>query len=151
MSMRSKQLLWWSVSFGIMLIIFLFSAQSRESSANLSMNVRGWFSSLLRFIGLEQYAASKELHRFVRKCAHAFLYCSLGVSVCSASRNSTWRKYGLWAILICFIYALSDEVHQAFVPGRGPLASDVLLDTVSASVGVGIVAVFAKYCKRKDN
>lgn len=148
---RKKQLWLWCISICIMLIIFLFSAQSRADSADLSMNVRGLFSTVMRFIGLGAYAQSEALHHFVRKCAHAFLYCSLGVSVAASAKSSQWKRHGLWAIVICFLYAVSDEVHQAFVPGRGPLVSDVVLDTLSSVAGVGICAFFAKYCKRKEN
>ncbi len=155
MRARKKQLLLWGISACIMLIIFLFSAQSRADSADLSMNVRGLFSRLLHFFGLEAYAASEALHRFVRKCAHAFLYFSLGVSVAASAKSSAWKRYGIWALLICFLYAVSDEVHQAFVPGRGPLVSDVALDSISAAAGIGLFwlmdRLFAKKCKRKGN
>ena len=39
------------------------------------------------------------------------------------------RKMFLITILICFLYALSDEIHQSFVPGRACRALDVLIDT----------------------
>ncbi len=41
------------------------------------------------------------------------------------------------SLLITFLYAVSDETHQIFVPGRHPEASDVVLDTVSAMLWIG--------------
>ena len=40
-----------------------------------------------------------------------------------------------FAILLALLYATSDEIHQIFTPGRTPAVTDVLLDTVGASVG----------------
>lgn len=102
------------------------------------MDVRGLFVRVLEFLGLEAYAQSALLHKLVRKCAHAFLYGSLGISVAASARESGWKHSPLWAILICFLYAVSDELHQAFVPGRGPLVSDVLLDTLASAAGIGL-------------
>jgi len=40
--------------------------------------------------------------------------------------------------LICVGYAISDEIHQIFVPGRGPQIKDVLIDSGGAAVGIFI-------------
>lgn len=149
MRARKKLILLWGISVVIMAVIFAFSAQSRAESADLSMNVRGLFSKFLQFIGLGKYAHSELLHRFVRKCAHAFLYCSLGISVAASCHESGWRKYGFWAGMICFLYAVSDELHQMFVPGRGPLVSDVILDTIAAVVGIGVFWLIVRFLHRK--
>ncbi|WP_431191604.1 VanZ family protein [Peribacillus frigoritolerans] len=48
----------------------------------------------------------------------------------------TWISwYGALAILIYALYAISDEVHQLFVIGRGPQVKDVLIDSAEAIVG----------------
>ena len=145
-----KPLMLWGITALIMLIIFLLSAQSRTESADLSMNFKGIFATVMRMIGLDAYAESEALHHFVRKCAHAFLYCVLGISVSASAQSSMWKRYGLWSILICLLYAISDEVHQAFVPGRGPQISDVVLDTVSAVVGFAIFWLLNKLFGRKN-
>ncbi len=36
------------------------------------------------------------------------------------------------ALVVSVLYAVSDEVHQSFTPGRMPSASDVLIDTLGA-------------------
>ena len=45
-----------------------------------------------------------------------------------------------WAILTCAwlvatLYAMTDEWHQSFVPGRGPAIHDVILDSSGALLG----------------
>jgi len=49
------------------------------------------------------------------------------------------------SIIICLLYAISDEIHQMFVPGRGPLVSDVFLDLTAAVIGM----LFVKYISLK--
>lgn len=45
---------------------------------------------------------------------------------------------GLIPLLIGFLYAVSDEIHQYFVPGRAMQARDVLIDTVGVLLGIWI-------------
>ncbi len=151
---KRKQFLLWTLSVLWMLLIFFFSGQSRADSAQLSMDVRGLFARVIEFLGLESYAHHELLHYFVRKCAHVFLYVVLGISVTASAKISDWHRYGMWAIFICFAYAVSDEIHQAFVPGRGPLIRDVLLDTLSAICGAALYVFFGflgRKCRRKVN
>lgn len=49
------------------------------------------------------------------------------------------------AIAVAVLYAISDEIHQAFVPGRSALATDVLVD----SSGVICGALLYAYLRRR--
>ena len=53
------------------------------------------------------------------------------------------------ALLICVLYAVSDEVHQIFVPGRGAEVKDVLIDSAGASVGVLMYLVISRLRKKE--
>ena len=44
----------------------------------------------------------------------------------------------VFTLLLCIGYAITDELHQAFVPGRTPKLLDVLIDSSGASLGTGI-------------
>lgn len=57
-------------------------------------------------------------------------------------RVSGFKAFTL-ALGICILYAISDEFHQLFVPGRGGQIRDVLIDSTGAIVGVAI-------CFKKD-
>lgn len=74
----------------------------------------------------------------VRKCAHLSLYLILGILVISLLREYMVinTKLVLLSLLICFLYACSDEIHQLFVPGRSCEVRDVLIDTLGACLGV---------------
>lgn len=78
------------------------------------------------------------IHRHLRKTAHFFIYLFLGSFLMNALTVSgvKWIKAFVMSILISFFYAVSDELHQYFVPGRTPLVMDVIIDTVGATVGV---------------
>jgi VanZ family protein len=73
---------------------------------------------------------------FIRKCGHVGEYFILGILVFSLIKKLEVKKSAVVASFICFFYAITDELHQIFVPGRGPAVSDVLLDFVSSIAGI---------------
>ena len=62
-------------------------------------------------------------------------------------------KKGWLAWLLAFIYAISDEFHQSFTPGRNPSAVDVLFfDGGGALVGLSTLVIwFRMRAKKKKN
>ena len=58
-------------------------------------------------------------------------------------QSATVKKVMI-AILICVIYAATDELHQMLVPGRGPMIADTLLDSVSSAAGVLLIWAIAR-------
>ena len=48
------------------------------------------------------------------------------------------------AILICVLYAISDGVHQLFVPGRGGQVKDVLIDSAGTISGILVYRMIDK-------
>ena len=74
----------------------------------------------------------------IDKIGHAGLYAVLG----GLLRVATGR--GGVAVALAAGYGVTDEVHQAFVPGRSPDPLDWLADVVGAALGAGLVASFAR-------
>jgi len=66
----------------------------------------------------------------LRKLAHAAEYAVLGALLVRAMRNP------LLAFALGALYAVSDEVHQALVPGRMGSPLDVAIDAVGVMCGV---------------
>jgi hypothetical protein len=66
----------------------------------------------------------------LRKIAHAVEYAILGALLARAL-GRPWV-----ASAVGVAYAVSDEVHQSFVPGRVGSPLDVALDTVGVAAGV---------------
>jgi VanZ family protein len=54
------------------------------------------------------------------------------------------KKLILISILICFLYALSDEIHQSFVPGRACRILDVVIDTSGSAFFFLVYYLFSK-------
>ena len=75
----------------------------------------------------------------LRKAAHITEYFILTVLLYRAfkgSFNLSSVYLSLWTFSLSFLYAVSDEIHQAFVPTRDPSAKDVFIDTI------GIIAFY---------
>ncbi|MCC6874542.1 MAG: VanZ family protein [Sandaracinaceae bacterium] len=81
------------------------------------------------------------------KGAHAIEYAVLGLLIAHATRRS-WPERAAWrtaalALLLTILWGLVDEIHQAFVPGRGADVLDLAADSIGALFGVGARAAVA--------
>ena len=86
------------------------------------------------------------MHRFVRKLGHFTEYLILSVLLYRALRaGRRWNlRAAATAIVVAGLYAVADEFHQLFVPGRTAAASDCLIDVSGAAAGQGLLAVFGR-------
>ena len=81
----------------------------------------------------------------VRKIAHFALYFVLGILV-----YVTLMEYGIdkniivYSILITFIYAISDEIHQLFIDGRSFKIYDIIIDTLASTISILLSNLFYK-------
>lgn len=72
------------------------------------------------------------------KVGHGIGYLCLGFTVLYAlTARSRWSP--LTALAICLLYAVTDEFHQTFTPGRSAAGRDVLLDSLAALTGILIL------------
>lgn len=71
----------------------------------------------------------------IKKGAHLTLYGLLGLLFVRAlvAWGMDLRRAGYLAIVLAVCYALTDEAHQATVPGRSPSGIDIGLDFVGAA------------------
>ena len=125
-----------------MAIIFKLSAQPGEQSNLLSSQVTGVIVSLAQRFQPDVNLVS--LNHFIRKCAHFLAYLVLGIIGLFAMRRIGFRgkkAVGL-TLLLCIGYAITDELHQGFVPGRTPKLMDVFIDSSGALLGIGIYHLF---------
>ena len=77
-----------------------------------------------------------KLNQPLRKVAHASEYFIFTILILIALKNSGVKgnKRFIIALVICFIYACTDEYHQTFVNGRTGQFSDTLIDTFGGFV-----------------
>ena len=84
------------------------------------------------------------LHTLVRKAAHMSEYAVLALFYLHALRQSKARRPMRTALVLCALYAATDEFHQAFVPDRGPSPVDVMIDTAGACIGLALSPVLSR-------
>ncbi|WP_420627680.1 VanZ family protein [Candidatus Leptofilum sp.] len=66
----------------------------------------------------------------VKKLGHFLAYAVLALLAFRAVLD--WQRPYLTTFLIVFLYALSDEFHQTFIPGRNGTLVDVAIDMTGA-------------------
>lgn len=125
----------WVLCAGWMLLIFVMSAAPGEVSGEQSgLLIRLLAGAVRALTGYTlQDSALETAELLLRKGTHMAEYGVLMLLCINAFRVSGSRHPGLHALLLCAAYAAGDELHQAFVPGRGPSAADVLIDTAGAA------------------
>jgi len=80
------------------------------------------------------------LDAVLEKSAHTFEFAVLAALLMRALAPRAavrWRAFGL-AVLLAWLYALADEFHQSFVPGRSADWMDILFDWLGAALGAGL-------------
>lgn len=136
-------------------LIFYFSSEPAVESEEISTNVTEIVTQIVQRVTpkKESDLDIESLHHLIRKNAHFFLYLVLGVLVMNAMRRS--GVYGskgiILTILICVLYAISDEFHQTFVLGRSGEVRDVIIDSAGVIVGILEYLGLAKIVKRLCN
>ena len=141
-------LLWVCVALW-MGLIFCLSSQTAVESSSLSGGFVKEIATVLT-PDFQKYPSAKqdtiiEAWQYVaRKCAHASLFGILGVLTTLAMNVTEMRKKRLLILIsigICLFYAMSDEFHQIFIPGRSPQITDVGIDFCGAIVGIGLTTL----------
>ena len=82
----------------------------------------------------------------VRKTAHFLIYTVLGILVFNLIKQYKikMKEIIIISILICLLYACTDEIHQLFVYGRSGELRDVLIDTLGSIFGIIITYLLMK-------
>lgn len=138
----------WAAAAAWMGCIFYLSHQPAGASNQLSLGVTETLANVIQTIFPNAAFPLDSFNFFVRKAAHFFAYFILGVLVFHAFLKSGvhgWRNVR-HAMLLCVLYAISDEVHQLFVAGRSGQVRDVFIDSVGAAAGI---LLYYGVCKMK--
>src|SRR3954451_21395307 len=132
-------------------VIFYLSHQPATESSELSTGITKIIVKSVEEVTPHKGIDIGSFNTMVRTNAHFFTYLVLGILVINTLRKSGvhgYRSMGI-ALLICVLYAVSDEVHQIFIPGRGAEVKDVLIDSAGASVGVLMYLVISRLMKKE--
>ena len=138
--MSISKILSWTVVIFWMILIFNLSSQVAQQSNQLSTGIAEIIIKTVERIVPQVDLDIYKLNNLVRKSTHFFLYLIFGLLVINALRRSGVYGYRsiVLVLLICVLYAISDEVHQLFVPDRGGEVKDIIIDSAGATVGIGV-------------
>lgn len=145
----------------ITLLIMAFIFFQSSLPAVLSSEVSGVLEEIVAAIlGKE----SQEVTFAVRKAAHLTEFTALGISLFLTVRDLMERKSltdrsaerdpFIWRALVPWgigaVYAVSDEIHQYFVPGRSCEIRDMVLDSIGVAAGVLIMWLWERHCGARN-
>ena len=130
-----------------MITIFIFSNQRGEESGNTS---RKFTAEIIQIITGKRISAEDpfidSIQLVIRKLAHFTIYAIGGFLIVSYAYTTekTRKQKILYSIAFGAGYAITDELHQFFVPGRSASAFDVALDTAGVITGILIYILLIK-------
>jgi VanZ family protein len=112
-------------------MIINLSAQPAHQSNKLSKGVTESIVETVEKVAPDADIRIGNLNHIIRKNAHFFIYLVLSLLVLNALKISgvTGYKCFGFTLAVCILFAISDEVHQLFAPGRG--------GQVKAIMGIG--------------
>lgn len=143
---NKNKIIYWLIVICWMGVIFFFSAQNAEQSNQSSGWVIDKLFSIQYLSSVEQVADSFFMQFSVRKIAHFSEYLVLGILLFKAFEQGKLlnKNFVYKAFLVSVFYALTDEFHQAYIPGRSAQWQDVLLDCFGAFVGILCILFFTR-------
>ena len=113
--------------------IFYMSHQPAKVSSVQSNNV----VHVIKKVSMSEEIKNNINSFIVRKGAHMFLFCVLGILFFGSMYNGDNILRSVFIALVsAFLYACSDEYHQTFIVGRSGQFDDVLIDFSGAFIGV---------------
>lgn len=142
-----------------MIFIYVMSAQHASKSSQVSGGIVYKLITVFfgKFDALSLEKQSEIVNTatfFVRKAAHLFEYFVLGILAALLALTYNFKRMVnfILAFGFCAIYALSDEVHQYFVPGRACQFRDICIDVAGSLFAISIVLliVSTKKCRRGE-
>lgn len=130
--MKKPRLYSWLPVILWMGLIYYLSAQTGEDSSILSSNLT------VRIIAFTRLGVSEDIFNSVlRTFAHFSLYFVLGILIINSLQNYNYRLNDIFiTIFIGVVYAVSDEIHQYFVPGRAAQIFDIMIDFIGILFGI---------------
>lgn len=112
--------------------------------AKILARILGWIGAFHISSASELLIYAERVHTLVRKMAHFMEYAVLGFFSCRAVLCDVKERKMATVIAqtFCTCYAVTDEIHQIFVPGREGRIFDVGIDSLGTLTGILIACLF---------
>ena len=124
---------------------------TEDKLPKMFLRLAGYWGPVVLWMGLLFYLSSRPTlpgftdpiwDLLLKKSGHAVAYAVLSCLSLRAlwqGREMTSLQYvGAWGIAV--LYAITDEIHQGFVPGRHPALMDWIIDAIGAVLGLLLAA-----------
>lgn len=117
--------------------------------------MKRWLPAILIMAAIFYFSSipSKEMPSFgnwdalVKKSGHILGYALLALAYLRGIHSPDWRAFSL-ALAGVILFAVLDEFHQSYVPGRTSTMVDVGIDTLGAFIGL-TAARFSPWFQRR--
>jgi VanZ family protein len=139
--MNKKTIFKWGVVFIWMGVIFAFSHQDASASSDTS----GWVVNVIQTVMINvthEKVIEQLIVHFIREIAHFTVYFVLGLLLFNALSFKGMIQLG-FVLIIGGTYALLDEWHQTFIPGRAFELTDILID-LTGVFSASLIGLFVK-------
>ena len=123
--------------------IFLLSNQSSKDSNKISKYIVNKGVVLYTEVTKKQInnKTIDRLNYYVRKVAHFTEYFILGIFIYLLLNSFDSSNRLLYSLILCFVFALIDELHQKLTGYRDPRLMDVLIDTIGSATAFLILII----------
>ena len=146
------------IKFGLLILwmalIFFFSSQvSNDSTATTNIVIDMLYKIYRVFVipPKDIVTFTEIVFKPVRKLAHFSEFAILGLLIYINVKDFKTNKTILLSAILSFLYAVSDEIHQIFVPGRVCTFVDMLIDLSGAIVGILFIHLILKRWKKQKD
>jgi VanZ family protein len=141
-----QKLFWWVLIVLWCGLIFFMSGKNADESSNQSLFVADLLNRWLKqLFGPHAFALSEDV---VRKTAHFIEYLVLGCLLFMGFLDKSKLARSILSVFAAgLLLAVSDEVHQLFVPGRTMRPFDVLVDMTG--IGAAVLMMRQKILQRR--
>lgn len=138
-----------------MITVFRFSNQGGTESSSTSAKVTKVIVDVVVNDKKEENKVqiANKIEKVVRKFAHYTIYTIGGVLIMNYAytTDKTKKQQTFGSLLFGAFYAVTDEVHQYFVPGRSARVFDVGIDTLGVITGIIIFTIIISIINKIRN
>jgi len=130
-----------------LLVIFVFSSMNENTSHIQSQKVVQKIYTNKQTVENNKIIKKNKYDQKIRKIAHVTEFAILNIffiNLIYQLKEKFKLKYLIISIILTFIYACTDEIHQIFVQGRTSSFIDVLIDTTGAITTSLIIYIIYK-------
>ena len=150
--MKTKKIITFILIVLWMILIFYFSNQVSDESSKLSGGLTHKILEAIHMLDGKTLEEQLTIETLIRKLAHFSLYAIGGIIIFLHVNlyEITEKRKVITSWTIGTTYAISDEIHQLFVPGRSGEIRDVCIDSLGIVMGITIIILIFKILKRGE-